>query len=384
MTVYLPREDSFLIQIAVKDYAKGSVLDMGTGSGIQALTAATNRNVKKVLGIDISKEAVEHCKSKIHNKKIRFAVSDLFSNAKGKFDTIIFNPPYLPADRYKADVSVIGGQKGHETIERFLDDSGRHLNENGRIILLFSSLTGKERVDEIISKNAFVFEQVQQKGVGLLETLYVYVVRKSDLLKKLDKLGLTDVKKFTKGHRGVIYTAGYKNKKVAVKVQRPDIEVKSLFREIACLKKLQKHKIGPKLIFAGRDFFVYEFVDGDFIEKFIEKEKSRARIKNTLKNVLLQCRQLDKLHLTKEEMQNPHKHVIVSKKPVLIDFERCKYSKEPKNVTQFCQYLMSGKMSYLLKKKDVLIDKLKIIGLAKEYKKNFDTKSFNKLSALIK
>jgi len=43
MAVYIPREDSFLMQIAVKAYSKGKVLDMGTGSGIQAVTAAANK-----------------------------------------------------------------------------------------------------------------------------------------------------------------------------------------------------------------------------------------------------------------------------------------------------------------------------------------------------
>ena len=70
MSVYIPREDSFLMQIAVRDYAKGNVLDMGTGTGTQALTAAAKKNVKSVLAIDISKEAIEHCKRNIKNRKI--------------------------------------------------------------------------------------------------------------------------------------------------------------------------------------------------------------------------------------------------------------------------------------------------------------------------
>ncbi len=378
MSIYLPREDSFLIQIAVKDFAKGKVLDMGTGSGIQAVTAASNKNVKSVLGIDVNKKAIEYCRREVKNKKIKFAVSDLFSKVKGEFDTIIFNPPYLPADEYAPDIALIGGKKGYETVERFLDGAGKHLNETGVIILLFSSLTGREKIDELIGNNAFVFEQVQQKGVGLMETLHVYLIRKNDLLKKLEKLGLSDVRKLTKGHRGVIYTAKYKNKKVAVKVQRPDIQVKSLFREIACLKKLQKYKIGPKLLLAEKDFFVYEFVEGKFIEQFIEKA-SKTKIIAVLRNVMLQCRQLDKLHLTKEEMQNPYKHVIVGKKPVLIDFERCKYSPDPKNVTQFCQYLISGKIGRLLAKKGIKIDKTKVIKLAREYKHKSDEKNFREI-----
>ena len=384
MSLYAPREDSFLLQISVKDFAKGKVLDIGTGTGIQALTAAASRNVKSVLAVDIDKNAVEHAKNNLKNKKIRFAVSALFSNVKGKFDTVIFNPPYLPADRYEPDIALIGGKKGHETIERFLDKANGHLSENGIILLLFSSLTGKEKVEEIIDRYGFVFEEIGQKGVGLMDTLYVYLIRKSDLLRKLEKKGISDFKKLAKGHRGVIYAGKYAGRKVAVKIQRPDISIKSLQNEINCLKKINKYGIGPKLLFYSNDYFVYEFAEGVFIGNFIEKEKSKAKIMKVLRNVMLQCRKLDKLHLNKEEMQNPYKHVIVGKKITLIDFERCKYSEEPKNVTQFCQYLTSGKISFLLNKKRIKIDKGRVIGLAREYKKSFSEKSFKEILKIMK
>ena len=36
MEVYEPREDSLIVKVHIKDYAKGRVLDIGTGSGILA------------------------------------------------------------------------------------------------------------------------------------------------------------------------------------------------------------------------------------------------------------------------------------------------------------------------------------------------------------
>ena len=38
-SVYDPKEDSTLLEHYVRQYAKGSVLDIGTGSGIQAISA---------------------------------------------------------------------------------------------------------------------------------------------------------------------------------------------------------------------------------------------------------------------------------------------------------------------------------------------------------
>jgi len=384
MSIYLPREDSFLLQRYVKQYARGKVLDMGTGSGIQAITAASNKGVS-VLAADFNEKAVDYCKKNIKSKKIIFRYSDLFSDIHEKFDTIVFNPPYLPEDEFKKDISVIGGRRGYETVERFLDSANNHLNTNGIILLLFSSLTKKEKVDEIIERNGLAFVLLDEKGAGLYEKLYVYLIKKSDLLKKLEKLKIVDVKKFTKGHRGIIYTGRFKGKKVAVKIQRPDVSVKTIKNEINCLKRLNKHKIGPKVIYSANYFFVYQFIEGSFIEDFIEKTKDKKIIKKVLKNVMLQCRTLDKLGLNKEEMHHPYKHVIVTKKQkaFLVDFERCRKTKDPKNVTQFCQYLISGKMNFLLKEKGIRIDREKVISLAKKYKKDFSEKSFREILRII-
>ena len=83
----------------------------------------------------------------------------------------------------------------------------------------------------------------------------------------------------------------------------------------------------------------------------------------------MQMHKLDKIKVDKEEMHHPVKHVIVSKGiPHLIDFERTRYSQNPKNVTQFCQFLISTKFNMLLSKKGIKIEKAKIMELAKIYK----------------
>ena len=96
--VYDPQEDSTLLERYVRKYAKGNVLDVGTGSGIQAIAAAHSPNVKSVIATDIQKGVIGYCRKNIKNKKIKFMQSDLFENVKGAFDTIIFNPPYLPQE----------------------------------------------------------------------------------------------------------------------------------------------------------------------------------------------------------------------------------------------------------------------------------------------
>ncbi|HLC66666.1 MAG TPA: methyltransferase, partial [Candidatus Nanoarchaeia archaeon] len=90
-SLYEPREDSYLLAAQVAKYARGKVLDMGIGSGIQASTAAKQRKVKTVLAVDLQSGVIAHCRKTLDSKKIRFRVSDLFARIPEKFDTVIFN-----------------------------------------------------------------------------------------------------------------------------------------------------------------------------------------------------------------------------------------------------------------------------------------------------
>ena len=58
--IYEPREDSFMLEKWVKMLSKGKVLDVGTGSGIQAIAALDK--AESVIAIDIQEEVVENMK----------------------------------------------------------------------------------------------------------------------------------------------------------------------------------------------------------------------------------------------------------------------------------------------------------------------------------
>ncbi len=176
--VYEPREDSLMMADYIENYAKGSVLDVGTGSGILAERAAKNSKVKKVLGVDINKRALEFCHMNIRDKKVNFAYSNLFSNIKEKFDLIVFNPPYLPRDKDDIrDKALIGGKHGYEILKKFLDNAGKHLEKNGRMLVVFSSLTGKDKVDEAIKSNGFRSKLLERSHV-FFEDIYMYLIEK--------------------------------------------------------------------------------------------------------------------------------------------------------------------------------------------------------------
>ncbi|MBW2988843.1 methyltransferase [Candidatus Woesearchaeota archaeon] len=184
MELYEPAEDSFLLKEHVKKHAKGIVLDMGTGTGILAEEAALSKKTVKVFGVDINEEAIKHCIRNQKSRKITFAMSDMFRlfkfdkrYKKIKFDTIIFNPPYLPEDKKTKDIALDGGKKGYELICRFLHECEYFLRPKGKILLLFSSLTGKDKLDNFLSRNRWRFKLLDKEHI-FFEDLFVYMIEK--------------------------------------------------------------------------------------------------------------------------------------------------------------------------------------------------------------
>ena len=388
--IYQPQEDSFLLQEQVKKYAKGIVLDIGTGSGIQALTAAKNKKVKKITAIDINKKSIDYCKKNIKflnlensktfqiNKKITFLQSNLFNKINKSFDTIIFNPPYLPQESENKYLALEGGKKGYEVIEKFINQVSNYLNINGIILIVFSSFTNKQKIDEIIERNLLEFQELSKQHI-FFEDLYVYLIKKTKTLEQLEKLNIRNIKYLAHGKRGIVFTADYKNKNVAIKTKKKQSQaIGRVKNEAKFLKIINKHDIGPKLILSKDNFLIYEFIRGEFIKNLIQKA-SKKDILRIFKNILEQCHKLDKLNIDKKEMTRPVKHIIIGKKITMIDFERAHYVKEPKNTTQFLQYIMKNKE--LLERKGIMINREEIINVSKKYKKN---KDINKIIALLK
>jgi len=168
--IYEPDEDSYLLEKQVIKLAKGKVLDMGTGSNILALAA--KEKSKDVTAVDINKEAVELARK----NGLKAIQSDLFDKVKDKFDFIIFNPPYLPEDESEDSESktiTTGGKQGHELIEKFLKEAKSHLNKNGTILILFSSLSGD--ILSLFKKYGYKHKLLDSKKI-FFEKLDIYAL----------------------------------------------------------------------------------------------------------------------------------------------------------------------------------------------------------------
>ncbi len=151
-SVYYPREDSLLMAKVLEgiDLTDKRVLEIGCGCGFLSILLA--KGGAGVAAVDINQECAEITKSnaKANNAAIGVFVSDLFSNVDGVFDLIILNPPYLPVD--EKDATYAGGQTGRGIIERFIANVKNHLNPNGAVLMVISSLTGEKEVVELFEK----------------------------------------------------------------------------------------------------------------------------------------------------------------------------------------------------------------------------------------
>src|SRR3990172_4795681 len=120
--VYEPSEDSFLLAEAALYEIENSekILEVGCGCGIISAVIEANTEAK-VIGIDINPFAAV-CSKQNGIEVIR---GDLLNCIRGKFDIIIFNPPYLPTgDRERTGdwlaASLDGGNDGRRVINSSL------------------------------------------------------------------------------------------------------------------------------------------------------------------------------------------------------------------------------------------------------------------------
>jgi len=171
--VYDPGEDSFLlVDAALKEVRPGEkVLEIGTGSGIVSLFV---KDVADVLATDINPHAVRNARL----NGVPVVRTDLFKGICGRFDLVIFNPPYLPTpeeERLKTwlNRAFDGGPTGRVEIARFLDDVDCILAPGGRILTVISSLTGIEETREMYEQRGFSVEIVSTEKVPF-EKLVVF------------------------------------------------------------------------------------------------------------------------------------------------------------------------------------------------------------------
>jgi release factor glutamine methyltransferase len=126
------------------------ILDVGTGSGIIAVTLALNLPHAEITAVDISADAIAVARrnAEVHKvtKRIQFVESDLLANVStGPFDAIVSNPPYVSeTDRetlhpqvrdHEPTTALFAGETGLDIYRRLIPDAHNALKPNGLLAL---------------------------------------------------------------------------------------------------------------------------------------------------------------------------------------------------------------------------------------------------------
>ncbi len=181
--VLVPRpETEFLVDQAIRigqDYAAPQILDLGTGSGIIAISIALALPTAKILAADISPAALEIAKKNAEQldviQRLSFLRSDMFTHFPPKrFDVICSNPPYIPTDdldklekeiEFEPKEALDGGPDGLKYHRELIQNSPSFLASRGSLIVEIGS-DQAEQVETLAKGRGFIHVKTVQDYAG--------------------------------------------------------------------------------------------------------------------------------------------------------------------------------------------------------------------------
>ena len=145
--VLIPRFETELLVDVVLDLTadRGRVLDLGTGSGAIAIALSKFRELQ-VVAVDNDERALQVCAEncRLHEANVQIIRSNWFENVRGRYDTIVSNPPYVASDdphldegdlRFEPPSALVGGLRGLEHLEEIISSAMNFLNPGGWLVV---------------------------------------------------------------------------------------------------------------------------------------------------------------------------------------------------------------------------------------------------------
>lgn len=123
------------------------ILDLGTGSGIIAITLALECPTATVTATDASENALDIARKNAarHQATIRFIQSDWFDKVPERlFDIIISNPPYIAPDdehlqqgdvQHEPTAALVAQNNGLADIQQIVRQAGNYLQAGGHLLI---------------------------------------------------------------------------------------------------------------------------------------------------------------------------------------------------------------------------------------------------------
>jgi release factor glutamine methyltransferase len=174
--VLIPRPETELLVLTlldrIKEYRAGErpieVADVGTGSGIVAITTARHAPGVRVTAIDTSPRALAVARENAVRlqvaDRVEFIESDLFAavGAEKRFDFVASNPPYVASGEFASlarevrehepRAALVAGDSGTSVIEPLVSQAGQRLKSGGWLLLEISPML-EERVQGLVARD---------------------------------------------------------------------------------------------------------------------------------------------------------------------------------------------------------------------------------------
>jgi release factor glutamine methyltransferase len=173
--VLIPRPDTeLLIELGlalIPHNQAVKVIDLGTGSGIIAVTLAAERPKARIIAVDASLAALAVARRNAEHHQltnIEFYQSDWFTNVPmSQFDLVISNPPYIDPDdehlqqgdvRFEPKTALIAANHGLSDIQIIAANARSYLKPTGHL-LIEHGYNQASQVQAIF--NALAYDKVQ-------------------------------------------------------------------------------------------------------------------------------------------------------------------------------------------------------------------------------
>ncbi len=123
------------------------IVDVGTGSGVIALSLARKIPEAEIVATDISEDALSLAQenaARVEIDRVRFVQGDLLEKATGEFDAVVANLPYIsrldgeqlaPEVRCDPEVALFAGERGDEMIRRLIEQAPARMRPGGLLAL---------------------------------------------------------------------------------------------------------------------------------------------------------------------------------------------------------------------------------------------------------
>jgi release factor glutamine methyltransferase len=159
--------------------SKSRILDVGTGSGVIALSLAMKFPEAEILAVDISDDALalarENTASLQASDRVRLVKSNLLENVEGAFDLIVANLPYISSQQrhtlsrevlHDPEIALFASARGDELVREVIAQAPPHLRPGGMLALEIGLDQSEALLSALAEKNyRDIYSKTDYSGV---------------------------------------------------------------------------------------------------------------------------------------------------------------------------------------------------------------------------